>query len=193
MVCSVSVTGRHAVVKEKKSAALDFFFIYIFIFIFFYSNEQTGTYRLTNLTTQITLCDISVTTSAIYIYNTTWILHFLTFLHSPKIFLLPLCCSVIQCRQKGCMAVIAELLLWKGSEGLHCVGTDLGGRLKKENKKKKRKERRLSKLKLSKVPTFLEGWLLFFPHRDKSTWGIVKSLLSQARFLIFTRPNIVSS
>ena len=78
---------------------------------FYYSNEQTGTYRLTNLTTQITLCDISVTTSAIYIYYTTRILYFLTFLHSPKIFLLPLCCSVIQCRQKGCMAVIAELLL----------------------------------------------------------------------------------
>ena len=78
---------------------------------FFYSNEQTGTYRLTNLTTQITLCDISVTTSAIYIYYTTQILYFLTFLHSPKIFLLPLCCSVIQCRQKGCVAVIAKLLL----------------------------------------------------------------------------------
>ena len=37
------------------------------------SNEQTGTYRLTDLTTQITLCDISVTTSMCYLH--TCILH----------------------------------------------------------------------------------------------------------------------
>ena len=49
-------------------------------FLFFF--KQTGTYRLTNLTTQITLCDISVTTSSIYIYYTKRILYFLTFLHS---------------------------------------------------------------------------------------------------------------
>ena len=29
------------------------FYLFVYLFIFFYSNEQTGTYRLTNLTTQI--------------------------------------------------------------------------------------------------------------------------------------------
>ena len=43
------------------------------------------------------------------------------------------------------------------------------GTAKEREEERKRKERRLTKLKLSKVPTFLEGWLVLFPHRNKST------------------------
>ena len=42
-------------------------------------------------------------------------------------------------------------------------------RAKEREEERKRKERRHTKLKFSKVPTFLEGWLLLFPYRDIST------------------------